>query len=218
MRYTDELMLALSILGLLMGDPLHGYQIRKQLGELLGLSGAISYGSLYPTLAKLHRQGFIETTLSAPALKSSPSKTSLNSVFSTGSLSGDIAFGSKSPFSRPTALINTRKNKKVYTITEKGMSTFKEKLVASYVDHADDDKAFVAHLAFLNYANDDETTIFLDRRISALRSRLSRIPTSDNHALKLWHDVEREYIENQIAFLRDMSEGLNETTLTTRPT
>ena len=211
MRYTNELMLALSILGLLMGEPLHGYQIRKQLGELLGLSGAISYGSLYPTLARLHRQGLIDTTLAAPELNPSKSKSKSASagVFSTGSLSGDIAFGSKSPFKKPTALINTRKNKKVYTITEKGISTFKEKLLTSYVDHADDDMAFVAHLAFLNYADDDETNIFLDRRISALRSRLSRIPTSNNHALKLWHDVEREYIENQISFLNAMCKEIS---------
>lgn len=204
MRYTKRLMLALSILGLLMGEPLHGYQIRKQLGELLGLSGAISYGSLYPTLAKLHRQGYIDTAVGeAPAAKSK--SAAKNEVFSTGSLSGDIAYSARSPFAKSTSLLNTRKKKKVYTITEKGVEAFKEKLLASYVDHADDDRAFVAHLAFLNYASDEETELFLDRRTSALRSRLSRIPASDNHALKLWHDVEREYLENQISFLTEMT-------------
>lgn len=193
-------MLALSILGLLMGDPLHGYEIRKQLGDLLGISGAISYGSLYPTLAKLHRQGLIDTQLGiAPATKPVRSK-----VFSTGSLSGDLAVGARTPFAR-TPLLASRKNKKVYTITEKGVQAFREKLLASYVDHADDDRAFVAHLAFLDFASEDEKTIFLDSRITALKSRLSRIRTTDNHELKMWNDVEREYIEKQIAFLRTMS-------------
>lgn len=204
MRYTYYLMLALSILGLLMGEPLHGYQIRKQLQELLGLSGAISYGSLYPTLAKLHRQGYIDTAVGiAPVAKTKISEK--NEVFSTGSLSGDIAYSTRSPFARPSALLTSRKKKKVYTITEKGIKAFKEKLLNSYVDHADDDRTFVAHLAFLNYANDEETKLFLDQRISALRSRLFAIPPSNNHALKLWHDVEREYVENQIAFLTDMT-------------
>lgn len=211
MRYTNELMLALSILGLLMGNPLHGYEIRKQLGELLGLSGAISYGSLYPNLAKLHRQGLIDTQIDDGYAQMAIPAIKRNNVFSTGSLSGDIAFGSRSPFARTSTILNTRKKKKVYTITEKGMAAFKEKLLASYVDHADDDRAFVAHLAFLDFADENEKNIFLDNRIASLKSRLSRIPNTENHALKLWNDVEREYIEKQIAFLRTMSEETSNT-------
>lgn len=199
-------MLALSILGLLMGDPLHGYEIRKQLAELLGISGAISYGSLYPTLGKLHRQGLIDTQLGeAPISINKKPK-----VFSTGSLSGDIAMGARTPFAR-TPLLGTRKTKKVYTITEKGIQAFKEKLLASYVNHADDDRAFVAHLAFLDFANDDEKKIFLDSRTEALKSRLSRIRTTDNHELKLWNDVEREYIEKQVTFLDSLSQDQSTT-------
>ncbi|HMS24750.1 MAG TPA: PadR family transcriptional regulator [Acidimicrobiia bacterium] len=207
-------MLALSILGLLMGDPLHGYEIRKQLGELLGISGVISYGSLYPTLAKLHRQGLIDTQLGdLPPRTTSPSPARTN-VFSTGSLSGDIAYGTRLPFARSAALLSSHKKKKVYTITEKGMQAFKEKLLSSYVDHADDDRAFVAHLAFLHFVTDDETAIFLSNRTSALNDRLSHIPASDHHALKLWHEVEREYIEKQIAFLHAMEQDISPTPLT----
>ena len=218
-------MFALSILGLLMSEPLHGYEIRlvqeiveveeirKQLGELLGLSGAISYGSLYPTLARLHSQGLIATTTGEPQTQSSKHKFSQVNVFSTGSLTGDIAFGSQSPFVRKTAISNPRKSKKVYTITEKGMASFKTKLMNSYIQHADDDKAFVAHLAFLDQANKEETRIFLDNRTSALVKRLNAIPSTDHQTLKLWRDVEREYVENQIAFLRTMRDELTEINL-----
>lgn len=185
-------MLALSILGLLMGSPMHGYEIRKQLSELLGYSTTVSYGSLYPTLAKLHRLGYIETT-------TAPISYQREQIFSTGSLTGDMA--SLRTYKSRTSMLAARRNKKIYTISEKGMAAFKEKLIASYIDHADNDRAFMAHLAFLDYATEDEVTIFLNNRIDALRSRLQAITNTDNHALKLWNDVQREYIENQITFL-----------------
>lgn len=205
MRYTFLLMLALSILGLLMSGPQHGYEIRKQLGELLGKSGAISYGSLYPTLAKLQGQGLIYSEIEN---EFSPKPKSPSQVFSTGSLVGDMAYSSKSPFNKTSTLLANRKRKKVYTLTEKGEAAFKEKLLNSYVKHADDDRAFVAHLAFIDFANDEERNIFFNHRNKALQNKLETIPSSDNHALKLWLDVEREYIENQISFLNAMREDL----------
>lgn len=196
-------MFALAILGLLMEDSLHGYEIRKQLGVLLGMTGAISYGSLYPTLAKLHRQGLIATTLPAPDIETSHEPR--EKVFSTGSLTGDIAYGTRSPFARKSSTrLSTRKPKKVYTITEKGRDAFQEKLRESFRDHADDDRAFVAHLAFMGYANENEIETFYSERTYALNARLNTIPVSDNHSLKLWHDVERQYIHTQIAFLDEL--------------
>lgn len=204
-------MFALSILGLLMSEPLHGYEIRKQLSELLGLSGAISYGSLYPTLARLHGQGFV--TSSTGEFQSKPVSTApKQNIFSTGSLSGDMAFGSQSPFVRKSAISNPRKSKKVYTITEKGIQAFKSKLLSSFVDQANDDKAFVAHLAFLDLANESQKQIFFENRIIALTKRLNAIADTDHPTLKLWRDVEREFIENQISFLRSSAQELNGTT------
>src|SRR4051794_24405033 len=45
-------LLELAILGLLKEQELHGYELKKQLAEALGQSG-VSYGSLYPALARL---------------------------------------------------------------------------------------------------------------------------------------------------------------------
>ena len=53
-------MLELAILGLLQETPMHGYELRKQLGTKLGaIRAAISYGSLYPTLRRLQSAGWI---------------------------------------------------------------------------------------------------------------------------------------------------------------
>lgn len=51
--------LELAVLGLLYEAPLHGYGLRKRLNSELGFFRAFSYGSLYPCLKKLLRQGHI---------------------------------------------------------------------------------------------------------------------------------------------------------------
>lgn len=52
-------MLEFAILGLLHEAPMHGYELRKRLYEMLGTLRAFSYGSLYPTLRRLLRAGLI---------------------------------------------------------------------------------------------------------------------------------------------------------------
>ncbi|MFC6094849.1 PadR family transcriptional regulator [Saccharothrix sp. BKS2] len=52
-------MLEFAILGLLHEAPMHGYELRKRLTELLGAFRAFSYGTLYPTLRRLQRGGLI---------------------------------------------------------------------------------------------------------------------------------------------------------------
>lgn len=53
-------MLELAILGLLKERSMHGYQLKKRLSESLGLFWQVSYGSLYPALKRLQRQGSVE--------------------------------------------------------------------------------------------------------------------------------------------------------------
>ena len=52
-------MLDFAILGLLHEAPMHGYELRKRLHELLGAFRAFSYGTLYPTLRRLQRANLI---------------------------------------------------------------------------------------------------------------------------------------------------------------
>ena len=51
MKKADALEFA--ILGILHEGPLHGYELRKRLNQVLGTFHAISYGSLYPALKAL---------------------------------------------------------------------------------------------------------------------------------------------------------------------
>jgi anti-sigma regulatory factor (Ser/Thr protein kinase) len=62
-------MLELPILGLLQEEPLHGYELKKRLDETLGLWG-VSFGSLYPALARLEAAGE-PLVLRLPALATS---------------------------------------------------------------------------------------------------------------------------------------------------
>lgn len=62
--------LELAILGLLDERPMHGYELRKRLSEMLGTVRTVSFGSLYPTLRRLRQQGHIvEDAAAATATK-----------------------------------------------------------------------------------------------------------------------------------------------------
>src|SRR5258707_5788457 len=62
-------MLEIAVLGLLNESPMHGYELRKRLANLLGTFRAFSYGSLYPTLRRLTEAGWLteEPALDEPA-------------------------------------------------------------------------------------------------------------------------------------------------------
>jgi DNA-binding PadR family transcriptional regulator len=64
--------LELAVLGLLHESPLHGYELSKRLKGVLGPLRAISYGSLYPCLSSLQRDGLI--TVDGSASESGPGR------------------------------------------------------------------------------------------------------------------------------------------------
>jgi DNA-binding PadR family transcriptional regulator len=65
-------MLEISVLGLLNESPMHGYELRKRLSNLLGTFRAFSYGSLYPTLRRLAEAGWISEEASMDAVGPGP--------------------------------------------------------------------------------------------------------------------------------------------------
>ncbi len=170
-------MLSMAILGLLLEQPLHGYEIRIRLHKLLGINGLISFGSLYPILSTLHRQGYVSVEIITPEI---------------------------SPNTKPK--LSERKKRKVYTITEEGRQAFQEKLTLSIAKNATDDRAFVAHLAFIEHAKDKDSEILISHRERALRDRLDLIPTTNNLILKRWHELEANYIQDQINFIDSLKE------------
>jgi DNA-binding PadR family transcriptional regulator len=60
--------LELAVLGLLHESPLHGYELRKRLTGVLGWGRVLSYGSLYPCLKQLLREGLIAEDVPDPGL------------------------------------------------------------------------------------------------------------------------------------------------------
>jgi DNA-binding PadR family transcriptional regulator len=59
-------MLEMAILGLLKEQELHGYELKKRLVEMLGFASGVSFGSLYPALARLEAAGAVEAAVSGP--------------------------------------------------------------------------------------------------------------------------------------------------------
>jgi DNA-binding PadR family transcriptional regulator len=59
--------LELPVLGLLKEREMHGYELRKQLGAMLGPLWQVSWGSLYPTLRRLAKAGAVEKVDPEPA-------------------------------------------------------------------------------------------------------------------------------------------------------
>ena len=45
--------LEMAVLGLLKEQDMHGYELKKRLSDVFGLASAVSFGSLYPALARL---------------------------------------------------------------------------------------------------------------------------------------------------------------------
>ncbi len=75
--------LELAILGLLKEQELHGYELKKRLSDTLGFASGVSFGSLYPALARLEAAGAVK----AVEAKSAP----VAAIPLTGSLGGELA-------------------------------------------------------------------------------------------------------------------------------
>lgn len=101
--------LEFAILGLLHEGPMHGYELRKQLTTKLGaIRAAISYGTLYPTLRRLHANEYITEAGETP-------------------VSGE-----------PVPPLTSRRGRIVYEITAEGKERFAELLAQAGPETWDD--------------------------------------------------------------------------------
>ena len=130
-------MLEIAVLGLLKEQPLHGYELKKRLSDTLGFLWGVSYGSLYPALRRLERDGAIEVV--AEPVEPLPSR-SRPPARSRATSPRPVAVPGAAP--KPS-----RRTRKAYRITEVGNARFEELLLADD-PHADEDKAFALKLAF----------------------------------------------------------------------
>ncbi len=157
-------MLELAVLGLLKDQPLHGYELKKRLGETLGFLWGVSYGSLYPALRRLVRSGAMACVASeAPA--GGPSHP-------TGSITGDVAAARLRAMAERLSA-SSRRTRKAYQITPAGEALFTELLVGEDA-HGDDEKSFALKLAFCRHVEPAQRIALLLNRQRVLAERLER--------------------------------------------
>jgi DNA-binding PadR family transcriptional regulator len=156
-------MLELAILGLLKELPLHGYELKKRLSDSLGQFRGVSYGSLYPALARLEKLGAIEAVDPPPATVA---------VFpATGSISGEAA-AARLGLRRP--LRRGGRTRKAYRIASRGQALFAELLRSDPAPGADEDRDFALRLAFCRHLEPAARLELLQRRRAQLAEKLSR--------------------------------------------
>jgi len=157
-------MLDLAILGLLSERDLHGYEIRRQLRENLGLLANVSFGSIYPALTRLEKSGAVvaaeEDGVAHGAGAPAPAPP-------TGSLSGELAVLRARRHS-PT---RARRGRKVYRITDAGRQLFTELLTGGGT--SDDARSFSLRLAFARHLAPQARLALLERRRAQLVQRLA---------------------------------------------
>jgi DNA-binding PadR family transcriptional regulator len=95
--------LEFAILGLLHDRPMHGYELRKQLGATLGMFRAFSYGSLYPTLRRMQAAGWIAEDDSDDAAVPPPLTSRRGKVVYRLTAEGKERFGELLGEARPDA-------------------------------------------------------------------------------------------------------------------
>jgi DNA-binding PadR family transcriptional regulator len=136
--------LEFAILGLLQQSPMHGYELRKELAQLLGGLRSISFGSLYPALKRLHAAGYITTADPEP----------------------------KALLPADAPPLTGRRGKVVYTITAEGKERFHELVSETGPEAYDDSGLFGVRLAFFRHtAADARLRILEGRRRTVERQR-----------------------------------------------
>jgi DNA-binding PadR family transcriptional regulator len=177
--------LELAVLGLLKERPMHGYQLSRELSDAHGPFWRVSYGSLYPTLRRLDRDGAIESTSDAePDAEPAPQ--------GHGRANKSRAKG---------------RRRNVYRITALGERLFLELLQETPPEGQSEDARFRVRLAFFRYLPPETRIRLMERRRAALEQRLAEIDdairtgTTDDDYQRAVLDHSRASTGSDIAWL-----------------
>ena len=171
-------MIDLAILGLLKEQELHGYELRKRLGELPGArAGGVSFGSLYPALARLEKAGHVK----AVEANTRTDRT----VPSSGSLAGELAaFRARHPLPTPGG-----RGKKVYGICPLGEARLLDMLRDP---QPVDDRTFALKVAFCRHLGPSERLALFERRRAEIAARIAEQQHRPERALDRYVRTLRE--------------------------
>jgi DNA-binding PadR family transcriptional regulator len=159
-------MLELAILGLLKEHPMHGYDLRKRLRGDFGLLSSLSFGSLYPALARLEATGAVREV---SPVRSSPDVPP-GTFSSAGSIAGEkAAFRARLASRRATAVRSGSgtRARRVYELTETGELLF-QRLLEGEEPKPEGGRGFALRWAFARYLSPEARLSLLQRRRSQL--------------------------------------------------
>jgi DNA-binding PadR family transcriptional regulator len=160
-------MIDLAILGLLTEQELHGYELKKRLGELLSSRASVSFGSLYPALARLEGQGCVKAVEQRTGVRAAPM---------SGSLTGELA-AFRARVRESSLVSGNGRGKKVYGITDVG----RERLIELLTDpDLSDDREFTLRVAFAPLLSDDARLELFERRRTELLGRRDDLRRREN--------------------------------------
>ena len=176
-------MLEFAILGVLQQSSMHGYELRKELAQLLGGLRSISYGSLYPALRRMQAAGLVTTD--------EPGRHDLL------------------PADAPA--LTGRRGKVVYTITAEGKERFHELVSQTGPEAYDDEGLFGIRLAFFRDTEADVRLRILEgrrrtveRQREGLRASMARTRERlDRYTLELQrHGLES--VDREVRWLSEL--------------
>lgn len=186
-------MLEFAILGLLKERAMHGYDLRKHLRDDFGVLANLSFGSLYPALARLEASGAIRSIGSGGAEVGYES-----SVLSTGSLGGEraatVARRATAKVAETLGRTSTRA-RKVYEITSIGEQLFEQQLEATSSTDSDQ-RGFSLRLAFARYLSPQARIRLLERRRMELVDHLQKSSAHLDRPVRILDTYERSLAEH----------------------
>jgi DNA-binding PadR family transcriptional regulator len=204
-------MIELAVLGLLHAHDRHGYDLRKRMAEL-GEGNGVSYGSLYPALSRLERNGFVRAVTPGRA-----ATAGLGGPM-TGAITGELAAlrhrkatraaappaGADAPEGRRA----DKRNRKVYRITDRGRQRFDELLRSA---DPGDERAFALQVAFCRHLRPAERLDLFGRRRVALTDQLADVTrrsgdTAADPYLRSLREHDTQTITNHLAWLDELVE------------
>lgn len=189
-------MLDLALLGLLSDQPLHGYELKKQLAEVAGSRAAVSFGSLYPALGRLEKAGLVSTVADTPVGRSIPM---------TGSLGAEVA----AVRAHRATSGRTRRTRKVYAITPAG----EHRLTELLLQPATDERTFHLQVAFCQHLDSAQRLELFERRRAELAMHRHPSPGADRSAAgdrlfdryrRALHDREHAATNAELSWLDDL--------------
>jgi DNA-binding PadR family transcriptional regulator len=178
-------MLEMAVLGLLKEQDMHGYELKKRLSDVFGVSSAVSFGSLYPALARLEAAGAVAVL--AVAKDPLPGGTG-----------------------QQLAERRTDRRRKVYGITALGAKMFEDLLTGSQ-SGGEDERSFHLRLAFAGYLPPESRLGLLQQRRAVLGERLVQLASRararrDDGYMKILFERQREALSGDVSWLDHLIE------------